>query len=1138
MTRLKVAVRVRPMSQRETEIESVPVISVLNEESLEIINIKVPEQNVGDSRERVRRFTFDYCFHENSQQNYIFDKVEGVISKSLQQRNHACVLAYGQSSTGKTHTMMGVPEDPGLIPNFCNRIFGYLQETAIGEEIANMKVSISYLEIYNEKVRDLLNPSNESRNRSLKIREHPKKGPYVQGLSEHPVNTTSDLLYWLQEGNKRRKIAATHSNPQSSRSHSVFVVNCDGVKLNLIDLAGSERAASRCFNLSRFKEGSNINRSIVALGNVISALADQTYKQARGIRRRFVPFRDSILTWLLKDILGGNSNTVMVATVSPSSACYNETVNTLRFGQRAKNIIFRPVVNEDPKEKTIRELRAEIFRLKELLKNVQLPIVNQMYFQKDVTRDTQNENTEDNLNRKPNPSNVLTILTHKLNVADKPLCTNEEELIPNIDVNANINKKHSEVTLIMSSNKIDPDKCGSDDSTISSKSITSNQSSEIGSGSQTSRRSSLRTESLHKSVSLLSKTSSKRQSLRAMSSENLSKRSESKFGVSSKASPRSQVVAAVTSRLYNKVKKKEVATDTDDINTYNLSVFPKELLISENARARLRNITRRALRANRIKNQDIQTDLIPIKRMKEMSTNTSDLKVLVEELKHVATMTSQIDNKDACVDSSDLIDVTDSETVKSLLITRSCGTQFNKEDSQRKQLVVPKPSTLVSFTKYLREGKDVSADAIYTNVVNINISNNYLQGNKPSHSVSSESLENFEAQSSYMVTPDLLSNHPPLEMSSKEVQTWYHGSVGELNEEFLDCVEHFNQDYAKNNSKAKCSWIPDHSVAVPAIKMLKTHAAEIFRSSVQAKEYCIPLKDFEVVTAKPRILYCDRTEYDDVVIVHEPYILHDTTVSTDNNNPATTSNLVSSRVPKTILKNENGEAKRIVSAMSAFLEEATEIMSKLSEKEEKNHSYDLQVTVNGLKSLKNLTKKKKLTKNKILTENKEQLVNKGNQSSNCDKKYCTCFKEKGSQTILPVMYNCSTQSEPLLTELPVNKYEIPFEAACSRLEKTLSLVQISHGRTVNADEIFAEYESSHLDNDLGPNYSDYGSLPKTYKKKYRTWSLSPKSYLKQLTAMRKDIVESTRDYMRSYDSLCKKTEDNGKYSVDHIKDNT
>uniref|UniRef100_A0A6P7FR94 Uncharacterized protein LOC114330371 n=1 Tax=Diabrotica virgifera virgifera TaxID=50390 RepID=A0A6P7FR94_DIAVI len=1111
MTRLKVAVRVRPMSQRETEIECVPVISVLNEESLEIINIKVPEQNVGDSRERVKRFTFDYCFHEHSQQNYIFDKVEEVISKSLQQGNHACVLAYGQSSTGKTHTMMGVPEDPGLIPNFCNRVFGYLQETAIGEEIANMKVTISYLEIYNEKVRDLLNPSNESRNRSLKIREHPKKGPYVQGLSEHPVNTTSDLLYWLQEGNKRRKIAATHSNPQSSRSHSVFVVNCDGVKLNLIDLAGSERAASRCFNLSRFKEGSNINRSIVALGNVISALGRWVGNLLK------IP----VLCLVMWDSLA-----------AAEMAAQPTTCGTLnRNPRRGKNLPTKNPPSSQPNILVIWECRPG---------SALLPIVNQMYFQKDVTRDTQNENPEDNLNRKPNPSNVLTILSHKLNVADKPLCTNEEELIPNIDVNANITKKHSQVTLIMSSNKIDPDKCGSDDSTISSKSITSNQSSEVGSGSQTSRRSSLRTESLHKSVSSLSRTSSKRQSLRAMSSENLSKRSESKFGVSSKASPRSQVVAAVTSRLYNKVKKKEVATDTDDINTYNLSVFPKELLISENARARLRNITRRALRANRIKNQDMQTDLIPIKRMKEISTNTSDLKVVVEELKHVATMTSQINNRDACVDSSDLVDVTESEAVKSLLITRSCGTQFNKEDSQRKQVVVPKPSTLVSFTKYLKEGKDVSTDAIYTNVVNINISNNYLQGNKATHSVSSESLDNFEAQSSYMVTPDLLSNHPPLEMSSKEVQTWYHGSIGELKDEFLDCVEHVNQNFAINNSKAKCSWIPNHSVAVPAIKMLKTHAAEIFRSSVQAEEYCIPLKDFEVVTAKPRILHCDRTEYDDVVIVHEPYILHDSAVSTDNNyNQATTSNLVSSRVPKTILKNENGEAQRMVSAMSAFLEEATEIISKLSGKEQKNHSYDLQVSVSGLKSFKNLVKKKKLRQSSISNENREQIVKKDNQSSNSDKKYCTCFKEKGSQTILPVMYHCSTQSEPILPELPINKYEIPFEAACSRLEKTLSLVQISHGRNVNADEILPEYESLNFDNDLGPNYSDYGSLPKTYKKKKSTWSLSsPKSYLKQLTAMRKDIVESTRDYMRSYDNLCKTNEDSGKYSVDHIKENT
>lgn len=297
-------------------------------------------------------------------------------------------------------------------------------------------------------MRDLF---ENAKNPFLKIREHPKKGPYVQGLSEHPASNSQHLLKLLYDGSTRRKIAATLTNPKSSRSHSVFTITfLKEIKLHLIDLAGSERAGSRYQSSSRFKEGANINKSLVALGNVISALAEQSFKKNQ--KRKFIPYRDSILTWLLKDTLGGNSKTVMIASkyflfpkitrvlfsfflyyfcalhlflfnvyffyslifflvltdvfnttskfmklqilkrfsfsdyfifhelfslclllrlpaVSPSSSCYNETLNTLRFGHRAKQIILKPVVNEDPRDKTIRELREEIVKLREILKN-------------------------------------------------------------------------------------------------------------------------------------------------------------------------------------------------------------------------------------------------------------------------------------------------------------------------------------------------------------------------------------------------------------------------------------------------------------------------------------------------------------------------------------------------------------------------------------------------------------------------------------------------------------------------------------------------------------------------------------------------------------------------------------------------
>jgi kinesin family protein 16B len=265
MTHLKVGVRVRPMSRRELEADSRPILDVEDDgRTVAVTNIKV--QTAGDSRERIRRFTFDFCFHQNSTQDDVFRAVESVVSGAVKRRRHSCVLAYGQSSSGKTHTMMGFPHDPGVTPRLCHKIFDYLDETAVGTAA---KLEVSYLEIYNEKVRDLLQDDDKG---VLKIRQHPKKGPYVQGLSWHSAPDSVSLLRLLSRGNSHRRVAATPSNPRSSRSHSVFVVQFDDTKLTLVDLAGSERAGNRPCTTSRFREGANINKSLVALGNVISAL--------------------------------------------------------------------------------------------------------------------------------------------------------------------------------------------------------------------------------------------------------------------------------------------------------------------------------------------------------------------------------------------------------------------------------------------------------------------------------------------------------------------------------------------------------------------------------------------------------------------------------------------------------------------------------------------------------------------------------------------------------------------------------------------------------------------------------------------------------------------------------------------------
>ncbi|KOC64676.1 Kinesin-like protein KIF16B [Habropoda laboriosa] len=282
--------------------------------------------------------------------------------------------------------MMGTKEDPGLTPRLCEGLFERIEEERRNEK--NYRVSVSYLEIYNERVRDLLKPSSSTS--GLRVREHPRLGPYVQGLTQHVVRTLGSLMSYVEEGTRARKTASTLQNSNSSRSHALLTIAVaaespvvgNGVnssssskrndilprgasKLRLVDLAGSESAAT-CSGVHRLKEGANINKSLVALGNVISALAERG-STGSGPGRRFIPYRDSSLTWLLKDALGGNATTIMLATISPASGSYNETAHTLRFAQRAQSVVNRPVVNEDPVTRIIRELRAEVARLRLLL---------------------------------------------------------------------------------------------------------------------------------------------------------------------------------------------------------------------------------------------------------------------------------------------------------------------------------------------------------------------------------------------------------------------------------------------------------------------------------------------------------------------------------------------------------------------------------------------------------------------------------------------------------------------------------------------------------------------------------------------------------------------------------------------------
>uniref|UniRef100_A0AAZ3PVJ2 Kinesin family member 13Bb n=1 Tax=Oncorhynchus tshawytscha TaxID=74940 RepID=A0AAZ3PVJ2_ONCTS len=372
---VKVAVRLRPMNRREKDLKTKCVVEMNGNQTVLCVFLNWL------SFSPAQVFAYDYCFWSMDEadtdkfagQEVVFQCLgESLLDNAFLGYN-ACIFAYGQTGSGKSYTMMGSSEQPGLIPRLCSSLFDRIvQEQREGESFT---VEVSFMEIYNEKVRDLLDPKGRQ---ALRVREHKVFGPYVDGLSHLAVACYKDIECLMSEGNKSRTVAATNMNEESSRSHAVFNIILTHTlmdlgsetsgekvsKLSLVDLAGSERAAKTGATGERMKEGGNINKSLSTLGLVISALADQG---AGKNKTKFVPYRDSVLTWLLKDSLGGNSRTAMVATVSPAGDNYDETLSTLRYADRAKSIVNHAVVNEDPNARIIRELREEVEKLRDQL---------------------------------------------------------------------------------------------------------------------------------------------------------------------------------------------------------------------------------------------------------------------------------------------------------------------------------------------------------------------------------------------------------------------------------------------------------------------------------------------------------------------------------------------------------------------------------------------------------------------------------------------------------------------------------------------------------------------------------------------------------------------------------------------------
>ncbi|XP_060574744.1 kinesin-like protein unc-104 isoform X4 [Ruditapes philippinarum] len=382
MSSVKVAVRVRPFNSREIARDSKVVIS-MSGKSTTIENTKATGPK--ESKEQYKSFNFDYSYWSHTDPNDPEFATQKMVYNDIgvEMLNHAfdgynvCIFAYGQTGAGKSYTMMGrnEPGQEGIIPQLCQDLFDQIRKA--GDDV-NYSVEVSYFEIYCERVRDLLNPSNKN---SLRVREHPLLGPYVEDLSKLAVQSFDDINNLIDEGNKARTVAATNMNETSSRSHAVFTIvftqrrhdeqtKLTGEKvskISLVDLAGSERADATGAKGARLKEGANINKSLTTLGKVISALAEVASKKKK--KGEFIPYRDSVLTWLLRENLGGNSKTAMIAALSPADINYDETLSTLRYADRAKQIMCKAVVNEDPNARLIRELKEEVVRLREILSN-------------------------------------------------------------------------------------------------------------------------------------------------------------------------------------------------------------------------------------------------------------------------------------------------------------------------------------------------------------------------------------------------------------------------------------------------------------------------------------------------------------------------------------------------------------------------------------------------------------------------------------------------------------------------------------------------------------------------------------------------------------------------------------------------
>ncbi|XP_044743818.1 kinesin-like protein KIF14 [Chrysoperla carnea] len=464
ISKLSVAVRIRPMTLREMNTPGCMNAIQVKDKDL-VVQIYTGNDLTNE---------ISHCFHyddilwscdpENdmfASQEKVYESVGRPLLEETFKGYNACLFAYGQTGSGKSYSMMGNENDStdaGIIPRFCKDLFDCVQNL---DSALSVDIEVSYFEIYNEKIHDLLSDQSVGRSAPLKVREHPTWGPYVVDLNVYQVNSYQSLQNWIQVGNRLRTTASTTMNEKSSRSHSIFNIMLNITapkdhpeivskrsKISFVDLAGSERVGSITNNEERLRQGVYINRSLLALGKVIAALSDRR-------STNHVPYRESVLTWLLRESLGGNSRTSMLATITPASCHLEETLSTLRYASQARNIVNRVRINEDPNDRLIRELKAEV----EVLRALQQEYLRQSSFNRSSLNtscaSTQSLPEETIEPKNNNPSGCECIIENihgRLFVVVNDLKLNETILDDQIDL------KHGEKLVLTSTSIINIEK--------------------------------------------------------------------------------------------------------------------------------------------------------------------------------------------------------------------------------------------------------------------------------------------------------------------------------------------------------------------------------------------------------------------------------------------------------------------------------------------------------------------------------------------------------------------------------------------------------------------------------------------------------------------------------------------------------